>query len=135
GSFDGKQFNEWLDEVKRRTKETGHFRIAMDQLGQALAYAPADPGGLWTHKAIAEALDSRDVPEMRRGFTAGLFNRRGVHGFSHGEEEQKIADDYRDRAKALSAGGLSRIADEVRRLAESYERDAKREGSRDISDE
>ena len=134
-TFDGDKFNEWLDQVKARAKETGHFRIAMDQLGQVLAYAPADPGGLWIHKTIALALDSRDATEMRRGFTTGLYNRRGVHGFSHGAEEQLIADGYRDKAKALSAEGLHRIADEVRRLAESYEQDARRELKRDIFDE
>lgn len=135
GSFDGSKFDEWLNDVKTRSKETGHFRIAMDQLGQALAYAPADPGGLWIHKTIAAALDSREATEMRRGFTAGLFNKRGVHGFSHGIEEKKIADTYRDKAKALSVEGLHRIADEVRRLAESYERDAQRESKRDIIDD
>ena len=65
------------------------FWIAMDQLGQALAYAPEDPGGLWIDKSIAAALNARDVPEMRRAFTAGLFNKPGVHGFSHGEEEKQ----------------------------------------------
>jgi hypothetical protein len=135
GSFDGKKFSEWLDKAKELTKESGHLRIAMDQLGQALAHAPADPSGLWIHKAIAEALDSRDVPEMRKAFTTGLFNLRGVHGFTHGEEEKKIAAAYRDKASALTAHGFHRVADEVRRLAEGYERDAERESKRDIFDE
>jgi hypothetical protein len=132
GTFDGDKFTEWLDEVKKRCKESGHFRIAMDQLGQALAYAPQDPEGLWIHKSIAAALDSRDVPEMRRGFTAGLFNKRGVHGFSHGEEEKQIAASYRAKAKELSNSGFHRVADAVRSLAEDYELAAERE--RDLFD-
>ncbi|CBE69094.1 MAG: hypothetical protein F9K13_06980 [Candidatus Methylomirabilis oxygeniifera] len=135
GSFDGDRFAKWLDEVKRRCKESGYFRIAMDQLGQALAYAPQDPGGLWIHKSIAAALDVRDVPEMRRGFTAGLFNKRGTHGFSHGKQERQIAVDYRVKAKALSDSGFHRVADAVRSLAEGYERDAERESQRDIFDD
>ena len=135
GSFDGHKFMEWLTEAKKRCKESGHFRIAMDQLGQALAHAPQDPGGLWIHKSIAAALDSRDVPEMRRAFTVGLFNKRGVHGFSHGEQEKQIAADYRVKAKALLESGFHRVADSVRSLAEQYERDAERESQRDIFDD
>jgi len=135
GSYDGGKFKEWLDEVKRRCEKSGHFRVAMSQLGQALAYAPKDPEGLWIHKSIATALDRRDIPEIRRAFTTGLFNKRDVHHFSHGEEELKIATDYRAKAKALSDNGFHRVADAVRRLAEQYERDAERELQRDILDD
>ncbi len=135
GSFDGDKFTLWLDEAKKRCGESGHFRIAMDQLGQALAHAPQDPGGLWIHKSIAAALDARDLTEMRRAFTVGLFNKRGVHGFSHGEEERQIAADYRVKAKALSDSGFYRAADAVRSLAEDYERDAERESRRDSFDD
>src|SRR5262249_5763727 len=135
GSFDGDKFMEWLEEAKKQCKESGHFRIAMDQLGQALAYTPQDPGGLWIHKSIAAALDSRDVPEMRRAFTTGLFNKRAVHGFSHGEQERQIAASYRETAKALSDSGFHKVADAVRSLAEGYEHDAERESQRDIFDD
>jgi hypothetical protein len=135
GKFDGISFNAWLDEVKRRTTESGHFKIAMSQLGQALSNAPADPDGLWIHKAIARALDAKDVPEMRSGFTTGLFNKRGVHGFSAGKEEQQIARSYRDKAKALADSGFHRIADTVRKLAEGYERDAEHLSEKDMFDE
>jgi len=134
-NFDGIRFNAWLTEVKRLTAESGHLKIAMDQLGQALSNAPADPDGLWIHKSIAEALDAKDVPEMRSAFTTGLFNRRGVHGFSAGKEEQTIAADYRSKANALAEEGFHRVADAVRKLAEGYERDAERQSERDIFNE
>ena len=107
----------------------------MSQVGQALAHAPHDPGGLWIHRSIAAALDSRDVPEIRRAFTTGLFNKRGVYGFSHGEEERQIAEDYRQKAKALTDNGFHRFADVVRGLAKGYEQDAERESGRDIFDD
>jgi hypothetical protein len=135
GAFDGAQFNEWLAAVKRRTTETGYFKIAMDQLGQALAYAPVDPDGLWLHKAVAKALNGKDVPEMRSAFTSGLFNKRGVHGFSAGKEEQNIAASYRDKANTLAKNGFHRLADAIRELAEGYDRDAVRESERDIFNE
>ena len=135
GNFDDIKFKSWLGEVKQLTSESGHIKIAMDQLGQALAYAPADPDGLWIHKTISHALDAKDVPEMRSGFTTGLFNKRGVHGFSSGKEEFRIAAMYRDKANSLAKNGFHRIADSVRRLAENHERDAGRESERDIFNE
>ena len=86
-------------------------------------------------RSIAGALDSKDVQEMRRAFTTGLFNERGVHGFSHGEDERQIAADYRQKAKALSDNGFHRVADVVRSLAEGYEQEAERESRRDIFDD
>ncbi|HJT20075.1 MAG TPA: hypothetical protein VJ746_06370 [Nitrospira sp.] len=135
GTFNGDQFTAWLDEVKKRCRESGHFGVAMSRIGQALAYTPPDPGGLWIHKSIAAALDSREASEMRRAFTTGLFNKRGVYGFSHGEEEKQIATDYRQKAKALADNGFQRVADAVRGLAENYEQDAERESRRDIFDD
>ncbi len=135
GTFNGDQFAAWLAEVKKRCRESGHLGVAMSQVGQALAHAPQDQESLWIHKSIAEALDAKDVPEIRRAFTTGLFNKRGVHRFSHGVEEKEMAADYRRKAKALSDNGFHRVADVVRGLAETYEKDAERESRRDIFDE
>jgi hypothetical protein len=135
GSFDGKRFTDWLNEVKQRCTASGHLRIAMDQLGQALAHAPMDPSGLWIHRSVATALDARDAADMRDAFCVGVFNRRGVHTFSHGTEEKRISDMYRERAKALSADGFHRLADAVRSVAHDYERDSQKEAARDIFEE
>jgi hypothetical protein len=135
GGYDGEKFTRWLEEVKELCRESGHLAIAMNQLGQALAYAPADPDGLWIHRSIAAALDARDAAEMRRAFSIGLLNRRGVHGFSQGAEEKQIAAGYRERGQALASAGFHRAADAVRGVAQDYESDAKREAGRDIFDE
>jgi hypothetical protein len=134
GVFDADAFTKWLQQVKELARASGHYKIAMDQIGQALAYAPPDPDGLWLHRTIATELNARDVPTMRSAFRVGLANKRGVHGFSQGKEEQAIARGYREKAAALDAESLSRLADEVRALAEQYEATAERESQRDIFD-
>ncbi len=40
GAFDGVAFGRWLEEVSRRTKESGHYRIAMNQIGHQFAWHP-----------------------------------------------------------------------------------------------
>ncbi|MEI2724655.1 MAG: hypothetical protein V9H26_14280 [Verrucomicrobiota bacterium] len=129
-AFDGQEFSKWLSEVKTKTKESGHFRIAMSQIGQVLAHTPPDPGGLWIHQAVADALNDKDAGEMRSGFTMKLFNLRGVHGFSAGKEELKIAEGYHKKAEALEENGYQRFATAMRELAKQYERDAEREAQR-----
>ena len=135
GTFDGDRFTTWLNETKDLCKESGHFKIAMGQIGQVLAFASPDPEGLWIHKTIAEALNNKDVSDMRRGFTIGLFNKRGMHIFSYGEAEKQIAADYRIKTKALSDNGFFRIADAIRNLAEQYERDAEKDLRRGVFDD
>jgi hypothetical protein len=135
GNFDGAQFASWLEEVKTLSKNSGHFRAAMNQIGHMLAFAPPDPDGLWVHAAIAAALDAKDAAEMRDAFATGLFNRRGVHGFSQGAEEKGYSEVYRKNADALANRSFHRVAGVVRGLAESYERDAERESGRDIFDD
>lgn len=132
GTFDADRFSAWWEEAKRLTMESGHLQIAMDQLGQALHNSPADPNGLWIHHSVAEALDAKDAEKMRRGFSVGLFNKRGVHGFSAGEEELTFAKGYREKADALASQGFHRVADTVRNLAKQYERDAHRQAGQDM---
>lgn len=130
--FDGTAFGRWLADVRQRSKETGHFRMAMHQVGQVLPFSPVDVDGLWIHRAVADALNAKDAAEMRSGFTIRLFNMRGVHCFSGGREEQRIAVQTREKAAALERGGFHRFATAMRKFAESQERDAERLAQRDI---
>jgi hypothetical protein len=123
-------FSKWFAEVKTKTKESGHFQIAMSQIGQVLAHTPPDPNGLWIHHTVADALNGKDAGDMRSGFTVKLFNLRGVHGFSAGKEELELAEGYHMKAEALEENGYQRFATAMRELAKGYERDAEREAQR-----
>jgi hypothetical protein len=106
GTWNSDAFSKWLTTVKASTKESGHYGVAMSQVGQVLPYVPADPGGLWIDKTVAEALNEKNADELRSGFTIELFNMRGTHGFTHGAEERKIAAGV-DRGQSTN---LDRIA-------------------------
>jgi hypothetical protein len=131
GTYDGDAFNRWLDAAKSECSGTGHIEVAMTMLGHALIYVPADPDGLWIHRAAAAALNAKDAGDMRDGFSTELFNSRGVHGFSAGREEHELAKKYRSQADAVEESGFHRLATTLRDLAGSYERDAQRQSSRD----
>jgi hypothetical protein len=135
GSYDGNALSIWLEAVKKECTETGHFDIAMSMVGQVLIYTPTDPTGSWIHRCVAKELNKKDVDAMREGFSTGLYNSRGVHEFSNGKEEQELANKYKSQAEAVEKNGFYRLANTIRELATSYERESKRESSKKFSED
>ena len=134
GTLEVEAFNEWINEARRITKETGHTEVAQIQIGHVLTHAPPDPGGLWIHKAVAAILNCRGTGQMRSGFTIELFNQRGVYTFTHGQGERELADQNREKAGELNSKGYPRFATAMRKLAEQYDREAERAEKRDPFD-
>jgi len=124
GSLDNNALAAWLEAVKAKCRETGHFEVAMSMVGQALIHAPPDPDGLWIHHSVAEALNGKDAQNMRNGFRTALYNSRGAHFSSAGKAEKALAEKYRTKAEEVEAHGYYRLADSLRGLVDSYERDA-----------
>lgn len=131
GDFDPKAFSEWMTEAMRLAKASGHLEIALSQIGGALIYAPTDPDGFWIHRIVADALNKKDANKLRSGFTLALFNERGIHGFTAGNEEREISKKYNQQAEELDSNGYTRFATAMRDLAADYERDAEREAARE----
>ena len=126
-SFNVEAFNMWINEARRMTEESGHTEIAQHHIGQILAYAPRDTDGLWIHNAVATILDDRHTDDMRVGFTTELSNQRGMHGFTEGQEERRLASDNREKAEALDSKGYTRFATAMRKFAKQYDREAEHE--------
>ena len=104
-------------------------------LGHSLIHVPADPDGLWIHRAAASALNQKDSADMRDGFRTELFNSRGVHGFTSGAAERSIATKYRAQADDVETAGFHRVATTLRVLADDYNRQAEHESKRSPFDD
>ena len=121
---------------KKECSETGHLEIAMTRVGHVLIHVPADPDGLWIHRAAAAALNAKDAEDMRNGFRTELFNSRGVHWVDPtGRPERELASRYRAQAEAVDDAGFHRLAATLRELAAGYEREAERVSSRHAVDD
>jgi hypothetical protein len=131
GTFDGDALNTWLDKVKAICAESGHLKIAMQQVGKVLFYSPPNPDGLWIHIAAASVLNDRDASDMRRGYEIETVNSRGVHTVDpEGKPERELARNYRARAEDVEIRGYYRLATTLREVAESYDREAEQNASR-----
>lgn len=129
--FNGDEFIKWVKDVEELSKESGHFDKAYYMLGKVLVYAPKDDDGLWINKKVAEFLNKRESKKAREGFETGKYNSRGVvqeAPDSLGEEDRKLAEQYRNKAKDLNSNGFERFAQTLRNLAETYERQAEQMG-------
>jgi hypothetical protein len=127
GSFSPDAFEAWLKEVKMTCEKTGHLEVALSQLGQVLIYTPPDPGGLWVHKTVAEALHAQDAEKMRSGFYVGVLNSRGyVLIDPSGKPEDELAEKYTAKADEVEKAGYYRFAVTMRSLAEKYAQEAER---------
>ncbi|MCY3626015.1 MAG: hypothetical protein OXG88_00015, partial [Gammaproteobacteria bacterium] len=124
--FSGQHFTEWLQRVKVLCTESGHLEIALSKIGAVLVYTPADPDGLWIHRAVATALNDRAHDELRRGFIRGKYNPRGVHlRIPTGKPERELAEHFRSKAEEIENAGFQRFAIALRDLAEIYDQEAR----------
>jgi hypothetical protein len=125
GSFNGDQLNSWLNEVKKSCTETGHLKIALQEIGKVLFYSPADPDGLWLHRSVAAVLNTKDAGDIRIGYGIEIFNSRGAHFVDpEGKPERELAEHYRKRAEEVEMNGYHRLAITLREAAASYEGEA-----------
>lgn len=125
GTFDGDALNAWLNKVKAVCAESGHLKIALQEVGKALFYSPPDPDGLWIHNAVATVLNARDAGDIRLGYETETFNSRGVHTVDpEGKPERELAKNYRARADEAEIRRYHRLATMLREVATSYDREA-----------
>jgi hypothetical protein len=125
--FDQELLKSWIAEAEKLCVESGHWKIAQQLIGTSFVYAPLGVEGLLKYTGAAKILDRPEFEEMRRGFTTGLFNLRGVHGYTAGKEELELATTYHQFAAQFEAEGFVRIATTLRNLSESYKRESERE--------
>jgi hypothetical protein len=136
GTFNGDALIAWLEDVKLACVESGHLEISLSMVGHVLIHTPPDPDGLWLHHSAATALNAKDAGDMRDGFRATLFYSRGVQWVDpEGQGERELAEKYRTQAEEVEARGYHRLASSLRELAASYDRDAKRQASKDPFDD
>ncbi|MEZ8296173.1 hypothetical protein AB4277_01800 [Vibrio splendidus] len=108
-------------------KASGHYDVALIQLGGVLVHSPVGTDGLWIHPVIANAMNSRERSSLRNGYRTGVFNSRGIHTVDpEAKPERALVDKYQRRANEVENAGYQRLALTLREVADSYDRDVER---------
>jgi hypothetical protein len=127
GEFEPDAFTEWLTAMEEIVKASGHYDVAMIQLGDVLVNATEGPDGLWIHPVIAEAMNNRERSSLRDGYSTSIRNSRGVHAVDpEAKPERALAQKYRQRADQVENARYQRLASTLRGVADSYDLDAER---------
>ncbi|PLY00381.1 MAG: hypothetical protein C0622_08920 [Desulfuromonas sp.] len=125
GSFDENSFIAWVERVKEICTESGHLEVAMLTAGEVLIHCPPDKNGLWINKEVANVLNAKDSDGLRRGFSTGTYNSRGVHWVDpSGKPEKELAAQYKKKAEDVENAGFHRFAVTLRAIAEGYEKES-----------
>ena len=131
GSIDGEKLAKWVDKARIACRESGHLFVCESQIGQHLAFAPAETEDEsdrhWPCIAVRDVLEEVDSEAMFDGFQIGIFNKRGVQTrspYAGGESERKLQTKYSQLASALAIEWPSTSAC-LQRLADDYGRRAK----------
>jgi len=125
GTFNAEALHTWLNNVKEVCRESGHLKIALQEVGKVLFYSPPDPDGLWIHRSVADILNAKVAGDIRLGYEIEIFNSRGAHFVDpEGKPERELANHYRKQAEEVEIAGYHRLAISLREAASSYEREA-----------
>lgn len=128
GTVDWVALNEWLDEARRLLTDADRLDIGELQIGEVLAHAPEDPDGTFPTLPVRDVLEAAPDNRLERGFSIGLFNKRGVtsRGLTDGgKQEYDLAAKYERWASAVQATH-PRTALALRDLAASYREEGRR---------
>ncbi len=127
GTYDFNQFTEWFNFVTKELKKSGHYKVAIYNIGEILYYTPKDIDGFWINKGIAALLNKKDHEDMRHGFYIKTRNSRGVHWVDpEAKPEKELEAKYNALANETEAQGFARLATLLKELADSYAKDAQR---------
>lgn len=129
GTVNAEAFTQWTTDARRLVREHGRSAIGDEQIGHTLRYAPDDDNdGAWPHRVVRQAIESAASSPMEEGLEMEIFNSRGVtsRGLRDGgEQERVLVDRYLGYASVVE-GRWPRTGALLRRVADTFERDAQR---------
>lgn len=132
GTVDADHLNQWVRDARLALAETDRADIGDEQIGQVLAASPPSADGNWPAEAVRDIIETIGSTSVETGIHVGVVNARGITSrgvYDGGEQERELAQRYREWAQQ-TAGRWPRTSRVLRGLAESYERDARREDLR-----
>ena len=128
GVMNAEVLRAWIDSAMELLAERGRTEVGLQRIGQVLCHTPPDDDGTWPGVVVRDLLEEVQLDNIETGLFVQIINGRGItsRGLEDGgEQELKLGADYRAKAEAL-ADNAPRVAGVFRRIAASYESEARR---------
>jgi hypothetical protein len=129
GSLDAVALRNWVTAARTALASGGRGEIGDQEIGQLLSHCPPDQDGTWPCRAVRDLIESVASDDLDQGLSVGLYNSRGVttrNPAAGGVLERGLAERYAGLAVAV-ADESPRTASMLRRIADDYRADARRE--------
>lgn len=129
GSIDDGQMAHWIATARELLAPRGRGAIGDTLIGHQLRYSPSDPDGVWPATPVRELIETLANEDVERGIMIEVLNSRGATWRSltaGGAQEHALEEQYRGYAGAVG-DRWPRTAAMLRRLADEYGRQARRE--------
>ena len=126
-----------MSQARELTHTNGRANVADHHIGQVLAHYPEGADGAWPHETLRELIEELGSEEIEKGIIIGIYNSRGVVSRSIGEggaQEREISERYLEYSRKL-CDNWPRTARLMKKVANRYELDARREDKRSELDE
>jgi excisionase family DNA binding protein len=128
GTIDSAHLAAWVRDARLAFTESDRADIGDEEIGRVLAASPTGADGIWPAEAVREIVETIGSTSVETGMHMGRVNDRGPTSrgvYDGGQQERVLAAQYREWAKG-TAGSWPRTSRLLRRLAEDYEREARR---------
>ena len=127
GEFDERAFENWYKAAIEICTESGHLKVCLLSLGNAIFYTPKDKTGFFINKTVAKILNKKENEFLRRGYSSECINSRGVHTVDpSAKPEKELAEKYIQQAQSAESEGFVRLSFVLKEIAVSYEEEANR---------
>lgn len=127
GTVDDDHLTSWVREARLAFAESDRADIGDEEIGRVLSASPPGSDGAWPAEPVRELIETIGSASIEGGFHIGVINARGITSrgvYDGGEQERELAARY--RAWAQDTARWRRTSRLLRRLADSYEHDARR---------
>ncbi len=128
-TVDEKTLLAWVQKARAMAEARGFLEVCDSRIGEVFAHAPAESDGSWPCVPVRDALEEIGSDDVFGGFSVGIYNKRGVFSKTlkeGGAQERALAEKYR-RYADVSKFEWTKTAAALRRIAEGYEEDTRRE--------
>ena len=136
GRIDRDHLKRWVKKARLALTESDRADIGDEQIGQLLSVSSVGEDEIWPAEPVRDLIEMIGSPSLETGFHVGVINRRGITSraiYAGGDQEREFAAKYRRWADATSRR-WPRTSRVLRGLADSYEREARREDLRAEAD-
>ena len=132
GYVNAQELREWVDHARRLVAAGGRGAIGDEVIGRVLSGSPRGQDDTWPVEAIRDVIENVVSKDLEHGFEVGTFNGRGVvtkNPAEGGEQERQLTKRYEKHAEAVR-DRWPRTTAMLRRIAETYRAEARREDDR-----